>query len=77
MVPYLEGLANRDANPPVATAKSPPVRLAQDKGLVVAGGTDSTRIGIAGDWHAIEYHITGIASGGTVRNPASERHTRL
>lgn len=45
--------------------------------LVVAGGTDSTRIGIAGVWHAIEYHITGIASGGSVRKPASERLTRL
>ncbi len=77
MGPYFEGLAIRDANPPGATDNSPPVRLALDKGLVVAGGTDSTRIGIAGVWHAIEYHITGIASGGSVRKPASERLTRL
>lgn len=77
MGPYFEGLAIRDANPPGATDNSPPVRLALDKGLVVAGGTDSTRIGIAGIWHAIEYHITGIASGGSVRKPASERLTRL
>ncbi len=74
MGPYFEGLAIRDANPPGATDNSPPVRLALDKGLVVAGGTDSTRIGIAGVWHAIEYHITGIASGGSVRKPASEAH---
>lgn len=77
MGPYFEGLAIRDANPSGATDNSPPVRLALDKGLVVAGGTDSTRIGIAGVWHAIEYHITGIASGGSVRKPASERLTRL
>ncbi|QUI98466.1 hypothetical protein KCP74_18800 [Salmonella enterica subsp. enterica] len=67
-----EGLAIRDANPPGATGH-PPVRTGADKGA--CWRTDSTRIGIAGVRHAIEFYLTGIASGGSVRKPASERLT--
>ncbi|MBM6611052.1 MULTISPECIES: amidohydrolase family protein [Citrobacter] len=39
---------------------------------MVVGGTDATRIGVAGVWHAIEYHVTGKALDGTVRHDARQ-----
>ncbi len=78
MGPYFEGLAIRDANPPGATDNSPPVRHnALDKGACRSWRTDSTRIGIAGVWHAIRISYHRYSVGGSVRKPASERLTRL
>ncbi|WP_333903046.1 amidohydrolase [Achromobacter insolitus] len=66
MGPYFEGEAIREANPKGAEQDSPPVRAALDLGLPVAGGTDSTRIGVAGVWQAVQYHVNGRAIGATV-----------
>ncbi|MBD9428915.1 amidohydrolase [Achromobacter sp. ACM03] len=72
MGPYFEGEAIREANPKGAEQDSPPVRTALDLGLPVAGGTDSTRIGVAGVWQAVEYHVQGRAIGATVlREPGA------
>ncbi|WP_447919739.1 amidohydrolase [Achromobacter aegrifaciens] len=72
MGPYFEGEAIREANPKGAEQDSPPVRVALDLGLPVAGGTDSTRIGVAGVWQAVEYHVHGRAIGATVlREPGT------
>lgn len=76
MGPYFEAPAIRAANSPAVTDISPPVRLALDKGLKVAGGTDSTRIGVFGVWQAIEYHLTGRSLGGTVHKRADQLLTR-
>ena len=56
--------------------QSPPVRAALDLRVPVAGGTDSTRIGVAGVWQAIEYHIGGRAIGDSVRRPREDLITR-
>jgi hypothetical protein len=37
--------------------------MALDHGLMVAGGTDSTRIGHFNVWRAIEYHVSGCSVG--------------
>lgn len=66
MGPYFEAPAIREANSDAAAQASPPTRLALRKGLMVAGGTDATRIG-ASVWHAIEYHVTGRSAGGVVQ----------
>ncbi|WP_199773036.1 amidohydrolase [Ensifer adhaerens] len=76
MGPYFEGAAIADANGADVAAVSPPTRLAIDKGLLVAGGTDSTRIGVAGVWQAIEYHLTGRSLGGTVQKADDQLLTR-
>ncbi|MEK1867805.1 MAG: amidohydrolase family protein, partial [Ensifer adhaerens] len=76
MGPYFEGAAIADANGTAVAAVSPPTRLAIDKGLLVAGGTDSTRIGVAGVWQAIEYHLTGRSLGGTVQKASDQLLTR-
>ncbi|MBB1593178.1 amidohydrolase [Achromobacter sp. UMC46] len=65
MGPYFEGAAIREANAATVSDISPPVRIALDLGVPVAGGTDSTRIGVAGVWQAIEYHVRGVAIGGS------------
>ena len=67
MGPYFEGPAIREANGDAVAMASPPTRLALQKGLMVAGGTDSTRIGVVNVWRAIQYHVTGRSVGGAVR----------
>lgn len=76
MGPYFEGPAIREANGEAAALASPPTRLALQKGLMVAGGTDSTRIGVINVWRAIEYHITGRSVGGAVQRRADYLLTR-
>lgn len=76
MGPYFEADAILKANGAEASKLSPPVRQALDKGIMVVGGTDSTRIGIFGVWQAIEYHLTGESLGGTVLRPADQLLTR-
>ena len=67
MGPYFEGPAILKANGAEIAAKSPPTRAAVDKNILVAGGTDSTRIGVFGVWQAIEYHVTGRSLGGAIQ----------
>ncbi|MCY1364885.1 Amidohydrolase family protein [compost metagenome] len=76
MGPYFGAPAIREANGAAVAAVSPPTRLAIDKGIMVAGGTDSTRIGVAGVWQAIEYHLTGRSLGGMVQKADDQLLTR-
>ena len=70
MGPYFEAPAIRDANSLAVAEASPPTRLALQQGMMVAGGTDSTRIGVVNVWRAIEYHITGRSVGGVIQRRA-------
>ena len=76
MGPYFEAPAIREANGESVAQTSPPTRLALDKGLMVAGGTDSTRIGVINVWRAIEYHVTGQSAGAAVRRRSDFLLTR-
>lgn len=76
MGPYFEGEAIGQANSQALAQVSPPVRAARDLGLRVAGGTDSTRIGVAGVWQAIQYHVQGRAIGGMVQREPGTLLTR-
>lgn len=76
MGPYFEGPAIRKANGEEVAAKSPPTRGALDRDILVAGGTDSTRIGVFGVWQAIEYHVTGRSLGGAIQKPESQLLSR-
>lgn len=76
MGPYFEAPAIVAANDPQIAEVSPPIRLALDRGLKVAGGTDSTRIGAFGVWHAIEYGLTGKSMGDAVSKRADQLLTR-
>lgn len=76
MGPYFEADAIRQAAGTQVMEISPPVRLALDKGIVVAGGTDSTRIGVANIWRAIQFHVTGRAVGGLAMRPPSQLLSR-
>lgn len=71
MGPYFESPAIERANGKTVAAQSSPIQPALEQGVIVAGGTDATRIGVAGVWHAIEYHVTGKALDGSV--PDEER----
>lgn len=68
MGPYFESPAIERANGKTVAAQSSPIQPALEQGVIVAGGTDATRIGVAGVWHAIEYHVTGKALDGSVRD---------
>jgi predicted amidohydrolase YtcJ len=67
MGPYFEAPALAAANGPEVARASPPTRLALDKGIMVAGGSDSTRIGVVNAWRAIEYHVVGLSVGGDIQ----------
>lgn len=69
MGPYFETPAILKATSLSAAQESSPIKKAMDKGIIVAGGTDATRIGIAGVWHAIEYHVTGKSLGNQAQKP--------
>lgn len=77
MGPYFEGEAIGHAHSPAQAQVSPPVRAALDLKLPVAGGTDSTRIGVAGVWQAIQYHVQGRALGGMVQRDRDTLLTRM
>jgi predicted amidohydrolase YtcJ len=70
MGPYFEAPAIEDDNRKSVAEATPPYRLALDRELMVAGGTDSTRIGVFGAWQAIEYAITGCSLGRAVQRRA-------
>jgi predicted amidohydrolase YtcJ len=67
MGPYFEGLQLLKANSAAVAERATPTKIALEEGLMVVGGTDSTRIGEYNPWRAIEYHITGRAIGGSVQ----------
>src|SRR5258708_20234321 len=67
MGPYFEGLQLVKANSAAVAERATPTKVALDEGLMVVGGTDSTRIGEYNPWRAIEYHVTGRAIGGSVQ----------
>ena len=67
MGPYYEAFQIAQANGLAVGEATPPVKLAMKSGVMVVGGTDSTRIGEFNTWRAIEYQITGRAVGGTVQ----------
>lgn len=52
-------------------------RIALDEGVLVAGGTDSTRIGDYRVWPALQYHVTGASAGNSFVRPPSQRLTRM
>jgi predicted amidohydrolase YtcJ len=76
MGPYFEGPAILEANGPEVALRSA-ARAALDQGLVVAGGTDATRIGDYRVWPAIEFHVTGASLGNAVVRPPDQRLTRM
>ena len=65
---YFESPAIERANGKTVAAQSSPIQPALEQGVIVAGGTGATRIGVAGVWHAIEYHVTGKVLDGSVRD---------
>jgi predicted amidohydrolase YtcJ len=76
MGPYFEGPAILEANGPEVAQRSA-ARAALDQGLVVAGGTDATRIGDYRVWPALEFHLTGASLGNAVVRPPDQRMTRM
>jgi predicted amidohydrolase YtcJ len=76
MGPFFEGPAILEANGPEVAQRSA-ARIAFDEGLVVAGGTDATRVGDYRVWPALEFHITGASLGDAVVRPPNQRLTRL
>ncbi len=68
MGPYFETTAIHAANTAQVAASSAPVRAVMALGIPVAGGTDSTRIGVAGVWQAIQYHVDGQPLAGVRRS---------
>lgn len=76
MGPYFEGPAILQANGPEVALRSS-ARMAIDEGVVVAGGTDSTRIGDFRVWPALEYDVTGASLGRAVVRPPSQRLSRM
>lgn len=76
MGPYFEGPAILEANGPEVALRSA-ARVALDEGLVVAGGTDATRIGDFRVWPALEFHVTGASLGNAVVRPPGQRMTRM
>jgi predicted amidohydrolase YtcJ len=76
MGPYFEGPAILEANGPDVALRSA-ARAALDQGLVVAGGTDATRVGDFRVWPAVEFQVTGASAGNAVVRPPGQRMTRM
>ncbi len=76
MGPYFEGPAILEANGPEVARRSA-ARAALDQGLVVAGGTDATRIGDYRVWPAVEFQVTGASLGNAVVRPPDQRLSRM
>lgn len=76
MGPFFEGPDILAANGPEVAQRSA-ARIALDEGLVVAGGTDATRVGDYRVWPALEFHVTGASLGDAVVRPPDQRLTRL
>jgi predicted amidohydrolase YtcJ len=71
-----EAPAILETNSPEVAGRSA-ARMAIDRGLVVAGGTDATRVGDYRVWPGLEFHVTGASLGDAVVRPPSQRLTRL
>ncbi len=67
MGPYYEAFQLARENNFAVADYTVPIKLAQAAGLMVIGGTDSTRIGEFNTWRAIEYHVTGKPVGKSVK----------
>jgi predicted amidohydrolase YtcJ len=52
-------------------------RIALDEGVLVAGGTDSTRGGDYRVWPALQYQITGASAGNVIVRSPDQRLTRM
>jgi predicted amidohydrolase YtcJ len=63
MGPYWEAFQIAATNGLSVANYVPPIKLALAAGLMVIGGTDSTRIGEFNTWRAIEYRVTGRGEG--------------
>jgi predicted amidohydrolase YtcJ len=64
---YYEAFQIARTNGLAVAEQAPPTRLALNAGLMVVGGTDSTRVGEFNTWRAIEYQVTGRAVGRSVQ----------
>jgi hypothetical protein len=49
-------------------ANAPPIKLMLDRGLLVAAGTDATRVSSYNPWLSLQWLVTGRDIGGTVRS---------
>ena len=67
MGPYYEAFQIAQTNSIAVTDYVTPLKAALNTGLMVIGGTDSTRIGEFNTWRAIEYHVTGRPVGTSTR----------
>lgn len=76
MSPYFEAPAIRESNGAAVAARSI-ARIALDEGLLVAGGTDATRVGDFRMWPALQYHVTGASAGNAVVRPPDQRLSRI
>jgi predicted amidohydrolase YtcJ len=76
MGPLFEAPAILATNGP-AIARRNEARAALDRGLVIAGGSDATRVGDFHLWPGLEFQVTGASLGNAVVRPASQRLTRM
>jgi predicted amidohydrolase YtcJ len=76
MGPFFEAPAILEANGPEVATRSA-ARSALDQGLVVAGGTDATRVGDYRVWPAVEFQVTGASAGNAVVRRPDQRMTRM
>ena len=77
MGPYWEAFQIAAANGFDISGYVPPVKLAMNAGVMVIGGTDSTRIGEFNTWRAIQYRVTGKPVGKSVRPARDAGISRL
>ncbi len=71
MGPYWEAFQIAATNGLAVGSYVPPIKLAMKAGLMIIGGTDSTRIGEFNTWRAIEYRVTGQPVGRSAQ-PAND-----
>ena len=64
---YYEAFQIARTNGLAVAEQAPRTRLALNAGLMVVGGTDSTRVGEFNTWRTIEYQVTGRAVGRSVQ----------
>jgi len=77
MGPYWEAFQIAATNGLSVANYVPPIKLALAAGLMVIGGTDSTRIGEFNTWRAIEYRVTGRPVGRSVQTANDAGVSRL
>ena len=77
MGPYWEAFQIAATNGLAVGDYVPPIKLALKAGLMVIGGTDSTRIGEFNTWRAIEYRVTARPVGKSVQPSNNAGISRL